>query len=761
MLGEATSAERQALLRPGVAQKSLIRSCFERCLFIVSDGQLLCMLVFLFILRLAAIDALQAWVRSLVLVVKADVLFAILLVTCIMCVGLSLTSLRLDQPGDFVCNVLWCGLSLTLMWYSMLKICELHSLEVDCWYPKYCREHPQKVGGPDLEGLTNVFYAWSWLPVGFLRGLFGTLWRPMWFLLYVLPMATAGKGPFGAMPWWQWREIFVGSVFWPFLVVLSLVAGAIEEDRHRVVILSMLFSLLFSAIPFYLTSDPAMTFWAFLAGPWTKLAHSAFRSSNKDLEMPAEEWGALTVMLWWIARFLYVGASMRLEEFNARKRVEEGLRYALEHPFRADLEQGFTQGIGLNSPTAPEIAPMTLPTDSDKDGEAIGGNIAAIKTLDTKRRQLIEAVRGTPSVLPRRLVLRVRRSHLLEDTWGAMIEKPVLELLAPGMVVAFNDEMGSDAGGLTRDWFHTVATLLAQGADDMHGSSLFATAPDGTLIPRPVQQKDDHDKFRDLLAAGRFLALAVYREQPLPISFGLITCKHVLGVPVGMDDVRQLDPEFFRGRVEAVLRRGGLMSLNAVLEEPLMFMSAPSGLHPTPEPLKEGGASIHVTEQNKAEYVQLLCEAYLCSGIRREIQSLLQGFYAILPHAALHTSGVTPRELSILISGIATLDPQDWRLNSYGGDTQVHAWFWELVQEMDREKRCMLLHFTTGSSRLPPGGFGSLKPLFTVSVSPGSPDRLPVAHTCANQLVLQDYESKDQLTDKLFMALSTESFELV
>jgi E3 ubiquitin-protein ligase HUWE1 len=342
-----------------------------------------------------------------------------------------------------------------------------------------------------------------------------------------------------------------------------------------------------------------------------------------------------------------------------------------------------------------------------------------------------------------------------------MIDKPVLELLAPNMVVAYSEEMGSDAGGLTRDWFHAVATELANGADDLQGTSLFATAPDGTLIPRPVQPQDDQDKFRLLLAAGRFLALAVYREQPLPISFGLITCKHILGVPVGMDDVRQLDPEFYRGRVEAVLRRGGLASLNAVLDDPLTFMSAASPVHPIPEPLKEGGESIQVSDENKTEYVQLLCEAYLCSGIRREIQSLLQGFYALLPYPTLRHCGVTPRELSILITGIAVLDAHDWRINSYGGDTQVHMWFWELVQDLDAEQRCMLLHFATGSSRLPPGGFRSLKPPFTVSVNSGSSDRLPVAHTCANQLVLQEYDSKAQLEEKLLLALSTESFELV
>jgi len=767
MLTDTSSVtERQALLRPAIAQKSLIRSVFEKCFFVVSDGQLMFMLIGLFILRLAAASALHGWVQTVVLTVKADFLFAILLVSCILCAGFSLANMRLSNPEDLVCNVVWICVTLTLFWYSMLKVSELHGLEVECWRPKHCRHHPQISGRPDLEGLNNVLYSWFWLPVGFYGVILDTLWRPVWLLFYVLPVAVVGRGPLNTIPWNQWREIIVGSVFWPFFIALGVVAAAIEEDRIRVVVLSMFFSIVFAAIPFYLTSDPVMMFWTFLVAPWTKVFHWWLASHAQDLQMPAEEWGALFVMIWWVARMLYVGASVQLEVLSARKRVEEGLRYALEHPFRADLEQGFACSAP-SSPSVPGADPASSCSGSGSKGEALvgskGGEEAA-KSLDNKRQLLNKSVQDSTPLLPRRLVLRIRRSHLLEDSWSALIDKPVLELLAENMTVAFSEEMGSDAGGLTRDWFHAVATELVQGAGELHGSSLFATAPDGTLVPRPVHPEHDKDKFRDLLAAGRFLALAVYREQPLPVSFGLITCKHILGVPVGMNDVRQLDTDFYRGRVKAVLQNGGLVSLNAALEEPLTFMSAPSVVHPVPEPLKEGGADILVTDENKIEYVQLLCEAYLCSGIRREIQSFLQGFYALHPHAALRQSGVTPRELSLLISGIAILDPEDWRLHSYGGDTQVHTWFWELVRELNAEQRCMLLHFTTGSSRLPLGGFASLKPPFVVGVHPGYPgscDRLPVAHTCANQLSLQEYESKAQLTEKLLMALSTDSFELV
>merc|ERR1712187_837602 len=90
---------------------------------------------------------------------------------------------------------------------------------------------------------------------------------------------------------------------------------------------------------------------------------------------------------------------------------------------------------------------------------------------------------------------------------------------------------------------------------------------------------------------------------------------------------------------------------------------------------------------------------------------------------------------------------------------EVKSWFWELVREFDADTRCALLQFVTGSSRLPLGGFKELDPKFSVDVSQGnSSEHLPHAHTCANKLVLHEYTSKQQLCEKLKIAVLSEGF---
>merc|ERR1712187_608730 len=94
--------------------------------------------------------------------------------------------------------------------------------------------------------------------------------------------------------------------------------------------------------------------------------------------------------------------------------------------------------------------------------------------------------------------------------------------------------------------------------------------------------------------------------------------------------------------------------------------------------------------------------------------------------------------------------------------SEVFEWFWELIEEMNSEERSKVLHFATGSSRLPSGGFAELDPKFEMHIIPGTPDHLPIAHTCFNRIDLYTYISKEQLNEKLQSALEAgEGFQFV
>lgn len=714
-----------------------------RCLLAPTNVQLVSISFLLFFLHLSVTGQWRAWARSAALSLRADLFWPVA----------TLVGVATAAAGVRHCSLVVMAHGLTLAWDGMLRICVLHELEVAGGWE-----------GVSIDSIAGVLFPWAWQPWGLLAALLGPAWRPWWFLEELLVLSLFGTWAAPGVLWWEWREVLLGGVFWFSALTCFVVARTNFPGLSlRLCLLACLSVGFLVLVPtFLLTTTPLLAFWAFLLRPWLELLGAGLRCQCPRLR--SEEMLASAAAAWALARSLYIARSAWLERRLAVERVQEGLRQALEHPFEAHLEEGFGR-LRSGRQISQRVSYL---------GSFVFG-LEPLRLLEEKSRRLAEVRRadlrrqvGSAAVLPGTLSLHIRREHLLEDSWQALLERPITELLAPSMKVFFEGEVGVDAGGLARDWFDSVAVALQDGAGGVQGFSLLTMAPDQTLMPRPIGadrgeiKEGEEAKYRALLAVGRFVALAVLRRQPLPLSVSLVACKHLLQEPIGMGDVRRLDVEFYRARVEPVLREGGPAALAAALGEPLTFTSAPTELRPKPEELLPGGASTVVTEDNKTEYVQLLCQAYLCGGLRREISAMLRGFWDLLPLEVLQRCEVSPRELSVLISGIRKLDPEEWQSNSDMDDstTQVGPWFWQLVREgLDDEQRCLLLHFVTGSSRLPPGGFAALNPRFSITVSAaGSNSHLPHAHTCVNQLVLHKYTSKDVLRQKLLQSLSVRDF---
>ena len=68
------------------------------------------------------------------------------------------------------------------------------------------------------------------------------------------------------------------------------------------------------------------------------------------------------------------------------------------------------------------------------------------------------------------------------------------------------------------------------------------------------------------------------------------------------------------------------------------------------EELKQGGASMAVTNENKQEYITLLCEAKMIKNIRAQLSCFLEGFYSMISLDLIQL--FTPKEIEILIAGL-------------------------------------------------------------------------------------------------------------
>lgn len=78
--------------------------------------------------------------------------------------------------------------------------------------------------------------------------------------------------------------------------------------------------------------------------------------------------------------------------------------------------------------------------------------------------------------------------------------------------------------------------------------------------------------------------------------------------------------------------------------------------------LKKDGRNIPVTEENKKEYVKLVCQMKMTGAITKQIESFLSGFYDIIPKRLI--SIFDEQELELLISGLPNIDLEDLKANT-------------------------------------------------------------------------------------------------
>ncbi|KAA1127878.1 hypothetical protein PGTUg99_000780 [Puccinia graminis f. sp. tritici] len=176
--------------------------------------------------------------------------------------------------------------------------------------------------------------------------------------------------------------------------------------------------------------------------------------------------------------------------------------------------------------------------------------------------------------------------------------------------------------------------------------------------------------------------------------------------------------------------------------------------------LKPGGQEIPVTNENKAEYVQLLVQNRLTVSIREQIDAFKKGFDEIIPRDLVRIFSAT--ELQLLLNGLPDINVEDWRANTelhqFQQSDSTVTWFWRAVRSFGQEERAKLLQFATGSSRVPLEGFGALQGAQGATkfslVNAHTKNVLPSAHTCFNQIDLPSYDSYEELRRMFLIAIN-------
>ncbi|XP_009304826.1 probable E3 ubiquitin-protein ligase HECTD2 isoform X1 [Danio rerio] len=352
------------------------------------------------------------------------------------------------------------------------------------------------------------------------------------------------------------------------------------------------------------------------------------------------------------------------------------------------------------------------------------------------------------------LNIKVRRLQLVSDSLDELSRKRAD--LKKKLKVTFVGEAGLDMGGLTKEWF---LLLIRQIFHTDYG--MFTYVKESQCYWFSSWKCDNYSEFR---LVGALMGLAVYNSITLDIRFPPCVYKKLLtppivpcdlDTPVGMatltlDDLQQIMPDLAHGLGELLSYEGNVeedfYTTFQVFQEELGVVKAYN--------LKPGGDKIPVTNLNRKEYVQLYIDFLLNKSIYRQFAAFYHGFHSVCASNALML--LRPEEVEILVCGSPNLDMGSLqRVVQYEGysktDPTIRA-FWDVVLAFPLELQKKLLHFTTGSDRVPVGGMADLN--FKISKIDVSTDWLPVSHTCFNQICLPPYKSKKELRQKLTIAIS-------
>ncbi|KAL6629350.1 hypothetical protein ACP70R_029115 [Stipagrostis hirtigluma subsp. patula] len=327
---------------------------------------------------------------------------------------------------------------------------------------------------------------------------------------------------------------------------------------------------------------------------------------------------------------------------------------------------------------------------------------------------------------------------------------------------------------------------------DLPDDELLIQAPLG-LFPRPWPLKTDvseGSRFSKVLEyfrlIGQVMAKVLQDGRLLDLPLSTAFYKLILGQELDLFDIVSFDPEFGRTLQELQflverkrfleftsgenpLEVADLRFRGTAIEDLCLDFTLPG--YPD-YVLQEGEGSTIVNIYNLEEYITLVVDATVKSGIMRQVEAFRSGFNQVFDISSLQI--FSPQELDYLICGRQEIwEPESLVDNikfdhGYTAKSPAIVNLLEIMAEFTPDQQHAFCQFVTGAPRLPPGGLAALSPKLTIvrkhpssavntSDSTGAKlsadDDLPSVMTCANYLKLPPYSTKEIMREKLLYAI--------
>lgn len=316
-----------------------------------------------------------------------------------------------------------------------------------------------------------------------------------------------------------------------------------------------------------------------------------------------------------------------------------------------------------------------------------------------RKYQLFQTKLSRPtSNVPNKLEIKITRANIFEDSYRIISSVSRIDLLKTKLWIEFEGEEVLDYGGASREWFYLLSKEMF---NPYYGLFEYSAADNYTLQINPFSEMCNEAHLQYFKFIGRVAGMAVYHGKLLDAFFirpfykvciccFLFCCQSsstdgmpviflshkqmMLDKPIVLQDMESVDAEYYKSLKWIMENDPEELDLRFSIDEDSFGQMQERDL-------KDGGTNIHVTNENKSEYVNLVIQWRFVSRVKPQMNAFLEGFNELVSLKLLQI--FDENELELLMCGIGKIDVKDWKTNTVykGGYHQNHIviqWFWRV-----------------------------------------------------------------------------------
>ena len=372
-----------------------------------------------------------------------------------------------------------------------------------------------------------------------------------------------------------------------------------------------------------------------------------------------------------------------------------------------------------------------------------------------------------------RLKINVEREKIIEHAFNIINDSNFSDFIGY-LEFEYKGEIGNGLGP-TLEFYTLISDKIK--AD----KNLWYKTTDGSLYPKLIDEKyNNMYNIQMFKLVGYIVGRAIYDDRLLDIPLSKVFWDRVLNRGLFYESLKYIDINLYKTIQDFIglikqkneyIKNNNIKNINEInfddiilynkckLSELDIYFTFPG----YDINLKPDGDNILLTMNNIEEYINLIYDFIFFKGINALINSFKEGFNMNFDINKMQC--FTSQEIEENICGSKEIK---WEINNLyenlnpeHGYTKQSKTFNDLIKFMcsldDSQKKKFLI-FSTGSSRLPIGGFKSLSPKLTVvkkycEEGSNPNDFLPTVMTCQNYLKIPEYSRYDILEKKILMAM--------